>query len=95
MVYLDEMIERLETARDINTETEEADENIDDVISDLTSLLRDVNDILTGFDEAISEHEEDLKVITSTDDASYNGGYIDALRAARGQLKAVFQHDRE
>jgi hypothetical protein len=93
MVYLDEMIERLETARDINTETEEADGCIDDVIADLQQLKRDFNDVIESISEAAQEHEVDLQVITAPDDATYNGGYIDALVNVKKRLKEVIEDE--
>lgn len=93
MVYLEEMIERLETARDINTETEEADECIDDVISDLRELNSEIRSLKTGLQDAANEQEEELKATTDTDNAYHIGGYIDALTYVISCLNKIVQDE--
>lgn len=93
MVSIDEMIEFLEDARNIGTDTKDADDNIDSVISDLNTLQNDIDDLLEGISDTLLEMEDDEKVVTSTDDASYNEGYIDALVSTKESILRIFNRE--
>ncbi len=93
MVSIDEMIEFLEDARNIGTDTEDADDNIDSVISDLNTLQDDIDDLLEGISDTLLEMEDDEKVVTSTDDALYNEGYIDALVSTKESILRIFNRE--
>jgi len=93
MVSIDEMIEFLEDARNIGTDTEDADDNIDSVISDLNTLQNDIDDLLEGISDTLLEMEDDEKDVIFIEDSLYNEGYIDALVSTKESILRIFNRE--
>ncbi len=93
MVSIDEMIEFLEDARNIGTDTEDADDNIDSVISDLNTLQNDIDDLLEGISDTLLEMEDDEKDVIFIEDSLYNEGYIDALVSIKESILRIFNRE--